>query len=184
MRKIFTLAWLALATGAATGAAMAGPAAPLPDGAHDFDFNLGTWHTSIRRTAHPLSGDPTMVDMSGTVTVRPIWGGRAQIEELEVDGPHGHWQGITLFLYNPKSRQWTQTYMGASDPTPSTTTGSFARGRGELYSQDTLNGRAVLVRGTWSDITPDAHRYEEAYSADGGRTWETAFSARLTRVAP
>lgn len=184
MRRIIVTAIAMFTLAAATGqAASAAPPVPLRDGAHDFDFNLGTWHTSIRRLVHPLSGDPAAVEMSGTVTVRPVWGGRAQLEEIEVDGPKGHWQGATLFLYNPKSRQWSQTFMDSSDPVPSSTVGSFASGRGELYGQDTVDGRMVLVRGTWSDITRDAHRYEEAYSADGGRTWETAFSARLQRVA-
>lgn len=59
--------------------------------------------------------------------------------------------------------------------------GSFQAGRGELFAQDTVNGRSILVRGVWSDITPDSHRYEESYSADGGKTWVAAFIGELTR---
>jgi hypothetical protein len=154
------------------------------DGSHDFDFNLGTWSTRIRRLVHPLSGDRTAVELAGTVTVRPVWGGRAQLEEIETDGPQGHWQGATLFLYDPAAHQWSQTFFNSANPTPgSSLVGGFAQGRGELYAYDDVGGRKVLVRGTWSDIAPDSHRYEEAYSADGGRTWETAFSARLERIA-
>lgn len=153
------------------------------DGQHDFDFNLGTWKTHIHRVSHPPGAQPASVEITGTVTVRPIWGGRAQLEEIEADGPQGHWQGATLFLYNPKARQWTQTYFDSANPVPSTTTGGFADGRGELYSQDIVDGKAILVRGTWSDIRPDSHRYEEAWSHDGGRTWETMFSAQLERIA-
>ncbi|MGZ5198604.1 MAG: DUF1579 family protein [Telluria sp.] len=154
------------------------------DGQHDFDFNLGTWKTHIRRLVHPLSGDQSSVELNGTVTVRPVWGGRAQLEEIETDGPQGHWQGATLFLYNPGAHQWSQTFFDSAHPTPEPgLVGAFANGKGELYAQDVLNGKAVLVRGTWSDIKPDSHRYEEAYSADGGRTWETAFAARLERIS-
>jgi hypothetical protein len=114
-----------------------------------------------------------------------VWDGRAQLEEIEADGPNGHWEGLTLFLYNPQSRQWNQTFSNSADGKLSgPLIGSFKNGRGELYSQDTFDGRSILVRGTWSEIQPDSHRYEEAYSDDGGRTWQAVFSALLTRQQP
>lgn len=161
------------------------PAPTARDGQHDFDFNLGTWRTHIRRLIHPQTGDTTSVQVEGTVTVRPVWGGRAQLEEIETNGPSGRWQGATLFLYNPAARQWSQTFFDSAHPgRGSTTIGSFANGRANLYAQDVINGRTVLVRGTWSDIKPDSHSYEEAASPDGGKTWETYFAARLERIAP
>ena len=170
---------------AAGHAPAATPAVPaVRDGQHDFDFNLGTWRTHIRRLVHPLSGDASTVDVEGTVKVRPVWGGRALLEEIETNGPKGHWQGATLFLYDPASHQWSQTFFDSGHPgNGSATVGSFTNGRGELYAQDVINGKTVLVRGVWSDIKPDSHRYEEAASEDGGRTWETYFSARLERIA-
>jgi hypothetical protein len=176
------LAALAAAAPPAT-AAPAQAGASGRDGQHDFDFNLGTWQTHIRRLLHPLSASTASVELNGTVTVRPVWGGRAQLEEIETDGPQGHWQGATLFLYNPNSRQWSQTFFNSANPAPSSLVGGFADGRGELYAQDTVNGRAILVRGTWSEITPAGHRYEEAYSDDGGRSWQTVFAASLKRLA-
>jgi hypothetical protein len=65
------------------------PAGSIRDGQHEFDFNLGTWKTRISRLQHPLTGSKSRVDMEGTVTVRPVWGGRAQLEEIEADGPTG-----------------------------------------------------------------------------------------------
>jgi len=59
--------------------------------------------------------------------------------------------------------------------------GAFKDGRGELFSQDTIKDRAILVRAVWSDITPDSHHFEESYSDDGGKTWAPAFIANLTR---
>ncbi len=56
------------------------------DGQHDFDFNLGTWHTQIKRLVHPLTGSTTWVEMNGTVVVRKVWDGRGQLEEIEADG--------------------------------------------------------------------------------------------------
>ena len=153
------------------------------DGAHDFDFDLGVWHTEIVRRLHPLSDATESMKLSGTVTIRKVWGGKAQLEEIEADGPKGHWEGMSLFLYDPAARQWSQTFIGSASGVFSPGfVGSFENGKGELFQQDVLDGRSVLVRATWSDITPDSHRYEEAYSADGGKTWKPSFTATKTKV--
>src|SRR5580698_4493042 len=73
------------------------------DGSHDFDFNIGVWHTHIRRVLDPFSASSDVLELNGTVTIRPVWGGRARLEEIEADGPKGHWEGLSLFLYNPQS---------------------------------------------------------------------------------
>src|SRR5215469_10734479 len=63
------------------------------DGQHDFDFEIGTWKTHLRRLQHPLTGSNTWVEYEGTSVVRKIWNGRANLIELEVDGPAGHIEG-------------------------------------------------------------------------------------------
>jgi hypothetical protein len=153
------------------------------DGAHDFDFDFGVWHTEITRRLHPLTDSTESIKLSGTVTIRKVWGGKAQLEEIEADGPKGHWEGMSLFLYDPVAHQWSQSFIGAAGGVFSPGfVGSFHDGKGELFQQDTLDGRSVLVRATWSDITPNSHRYEEHYSADGGKTWALSFSAVKTRI--
>jgi hypothetical protein len=152
------------------------------DGRHDFDFNFGVWKTHIKRILNPLSGSTESLELNGTVTVRKVWGGRAQLEEIEADGPGGHWEGLTFFLYDPKARQWSQTFASSADGAFSDgLIGSFKDGIGELFARDTFNGRSILVRGRWSDITPNSHHFEEDYSDDGGTTWHPAFIANLTR---
>ncbi len=188
MSKFRTLggALVAAAACAAAFAADPVPAAPAArDGAHDFDFNFGVWQTHIRRLKEPLSGAHEYVEMDGTVSVRKVWGGRAQLEEIEVDASSGHWEGLTMFLYDPKAHQWSQTYVSSAEGTVTPgMIGAFQDGRGELYGQETLRGRTVLVRGVWSDIKPNSHHFEIAYSADGGKSWEPAFIADLTRLKP
>jgi hypothetical protein len=155
------------------------------DGAHDFDFNFGTWHTHIKRQTKPLSDSSEFVESNGTVTVRKVWNGLAQLEEIEADGPNGHWEGMSVFLYNPQAHQWSQTFASSKDGLlESPLIGSFKDGKGELYSLDTVNGRTILVRGTWSDIKPDSHHFQEDFSADGGKNWEPVFVADLTRMKP
>jgi hypothetical protein len=152
------------------------------DGQHDFDFNFGVWHTHIRRVLDPFAESGKSVELNGTVTVRKVWNGRAQWEEIEAEGPDGHWEGMTLFLYNPTSHQWSQWFADSKDGVMANPLiGSFRDGRGELYTQDTFHDRSVLVRGEWSQIKPDSHHFEEAYSKDGGKTWHSAFIADLNR---
>ena len=81
------------------------------DGSHDFDFNIGVWRTHIRRVLDPLSDSNESMELNGTVTVREVWDGRAQLEEIEADGRKGHWEGLTLFLYNPQPHQWSQSFI-------------------------------------------------------------------------
>jgi hypothetical protein len=181
---------LLLGGGTALAESVAAPAAPAAigyrDGQHDFDFKLGVWKTEIHRVLHPFSNSSDTIDLSGTITVRPVWQGRAFLEEIEADGSQGHWEAATFFLYDPRARQWNQNYVNARNGSfngANPMIGEFQDGRGDFYAQDTLDGRSILVRGTWSEITADSHRYEEAYSADGGRTWKTAFAAKLKKVA-
>jgi hypothetical protein len=152
------------------------------DGQHDFDFNIGTWKTHIRYLHQPLTGPATWVELNGTVTVRKVWNGRAQMEEIEADGSTGHFEGLTLFLYDPQSHQWSQTFANSNDGTMAVPMiGEFRNGRGELVAQEPYHGRTALIRGVWSDITPDSHHFEESFSNDGGKTWEPSFIATLTR---
>ena len=165
----------------ASASMLLGAAPALPDGAHDFDFNLGTWHTHIRRLAHPLSGSNAWATYDGTVTVRPVWGGAANVLELEADGP-AHIESLNVRLYNTATHQWSVTGASSDDGTlePSMF-GRFERGRGIFYDQETHGGRVLLVRQTYSDITPSSYSFEQAFSDDGGTTWEPNFVAHVTR---
>jgi hypothetical protein len=156
----------------------------LRDGQHDFDFHFGAWKTHIKRLVHPLSGSTTWIELDGTVTTRKIWDGRANLEEIEAGNATSHFKGLTLFLYNPESHQWSQNFANINDGTLSQTPliGEFKDGRGELFDQETFNGRTILVRFVWSDITANSHHVEQSFSDDGGKTWEPNFVADLTRV--
>src|SRR6266480_153659 len=123
------------------------PAPAVRDGQHDFDFEIGTWKTHLKRLLHPLTGSTTWVDYEGTTVVRNVWDGRANLVELEADGPPGHFQGLSLRLYNPDARQWSLNFSNSKGGTLSPPViGEFKNGRGEFYGQDTLGSRAILVR--------------------------------------
>ena len=153
------------------------------DGSHDFDFEFGTWKTHLKRLVRPLSGSTTWAEYEGTTVVSKIWDGRANLVELEVDGPQGHIQALSLRLYNPQSRQWSLNFANSKSGSLSEPTiGAFKNGRGEFYDQETLNGRAIVVRFVISDITQDSVHFEQSFSDDGGKTWEVNWIATDTRV--
>src|SRR6266851_2531817 len=90
------------------------PKISVRDGQHDFDFELGVWRTHLKRLVHPLSGSTTWAEYDGTTTVRPVWEGRANLLELEVNGPAGRIEGLSLRLYNPHSHQWSLNFSNSS----------------------------------------------------------------------
>src|SRR5580704_14870395 len=79
---------------------------PERDGQHDFDPLIGSWKYHLSRRLNPLTGSGTWVELSGTGVCFKVWDGRAQLDTIEVDGPTGHIEGLTLRMYNPQSHQW------------------------------------------------------------------------------
>jgi hypothetical protein len=170
--------------------AAAQPQAAARDGQHDFDFELGSWKIHLKKLVHPLTGSNTWTEFDGTSVTRKLWDGHAQIEQFETDvvsaksNGGGHIEGLTLRLYNPESRQWS-LYWGTSKTgalSLPATVGEFKDGRGEFYDQEPFNGRMILVRFLWSGITPNSAHFEQAFSDDGGKTWEVNWITDQTRV--
>lgn len=153
------------------------------DGQRDFDFEIGTWQTKLRRLTKPLSGSNEWVEYEGTTVVRKVWDGRANLVELDVKGAAGRIEALSLRLYNPASKQWSLNFASARGGVMATpTVGEFKDGRGEFYDQEDYNGRMILVRFVISNIKPDSCHFEQAYSDDGGKTWEINWIATDTRV--
>lgn len=157
--------------------------APLRDGQHDFDFLLGKWKYHLKRLQNPLTGSTSWIEFDGAGNCRPIWNGNAQIDELDVNGPSGHVQGLTLRLYNPESRQWNLNWANAKDGTLGVPTiGSFKDGVGEFFDQETYRGRTILVRYRWTGATSSSPHFEQSFSDDGGKTWEVNWITDQVRV--
>ena len=151
-------------------------------GEHDFDWDIGTWKTHQRRLLHPLTGSTTWVDYTGTDVVRKIWDG-ANSGIIEADGPAGHLEIYTLRLYNSDTHQWNISFTSPGAGTLGTpVVGQFKNGRAEFFDQEAYNGKPILVRFSISGITPNSARFEQAFSSDWGRTWETNFIVSETKV--
>ena len=174
---------LASATVASSQQPPAAPAPALHDGQHDFDFEAGSWRTHIARLVHPLTGSNAWVQYDGTSVVHKLWSGHANLLELEVEGPAGHIEALSLRLYDPSAHQWSLNFSNSRIGTLGVATvGEFRDGRGEFYDQEMIGDRMVWVRFLITDITPDSCHFEQAYSVDGGRTWEVNWIATDTRI--
>jgi hypothetical protein len=145
--------WLlgCLSAALAAGAALQ---APLRDGQHDFDWDIGHWQVHMKRLLHPLTGSTTWVEYQGTDDVRKVWDGRANLGEVELDGPSGHLEFLTLRLYNPESHQWSMNISSSATGVLSPpAVGSFEGGRGEFLDREDYGGRSIrALRG----VGPDA----------------------------
>ena len=173
-------------------AALRSPAPdPLPravssqrDGARDFDFEFGTWTTEVRVLRNPLSGEaPKWAEYKGTSVIRPLMAGRSNFVELLVEGPAGKIEGGSLRLYNPQSKQWSLNFASLRNGMLTAPVfGAFdGRGRGVFHGQDMLDGRAILVRFIIVQVSRNEAHFEQAYSHDGGLTWEANWIAVDTR---
>lgn len=183
LSHVFFLApalYLAGSTG--LNAQSASPAADR-DGSHDFDWEIGTWATSVKVLRNPLSPQANWVEFNGTSVIHAVGGGRANLVDLDISGPAGRVRGVSLRLYNSAGRQWSLNFANMGDGVlTAPSVGEFRNGRGEFYGTDTLRGRTILVRFVILDITPNSARFEQSYSADGGRTWELNWIATDRRT--
>ena len=153
------------------------------DEQNDFDFQFGTWKTHIKRLRKPLTGSTDWVEYDGVSTVQKVWNGRASLLELDVKGAAGRIQGLGLRLYNPESRQWSLNWAnGADSVLTAPMIGEFKNSRGDFYAQESFNGKIILVHNSFSNITQNSSRFEQAFSEDGGKSWEINWIMTFTRM--
>ena len=167
------------------------PAATQPkgrDGQHDFDFLVGTWKFHLKRLVRRLAGSTEWVEFDGTTVCRKVLDGRGEVEEVVVESADKHVriQGLALRLYNPESHQWSIYWANGADGVleQNPMVGQFNNGRGEFYNQQIYEGRAIYARFVWSDVTTNSPHFEQAFSDDGGKTWETNWITDQTKERP
>jgi hypothetical protein len=153
------------------------------DGQHDFDPLIGSWKYHLKRRLHPLTGSTTWIELNGTGVCYKVWDGGAQLDTFEADGSTGHIEGLTLRVYNPQSHQWrlywANSKIGILDPPQ---VGEFKNGQGEFFAQDTINGKTILIRFDWTNMTTNSPHFEQSFSDDGGKTWEVNWITDQTRI--
>lgn len=155
------------------------------DHQHDFDWEIGDWKVHLRRLLHPLTGSKVWAEFEGTAHVRKVWNGRANLLELELNGPAGQIEGLSLRLYNPQSEQWSVYFASSDDGILGTPMiGQFQHGRGEFSDRELFHGKMIDLHFVFSDVTEKSFHGEQSFSPDGGKSWETNWIEDFTKADP
>lgn len=155
----------------------------LPPGAGDFDFFIGRWRVSHRRLKERLAGSQEWVQFAGTCITQKILGGLGNMDDNFLDLPGGAYRAVTLRSFNAATGQWSIWWLDGRYPGSLDTpmVGSFRDGVGIFYADDQLNGKPVKIRFLWTQPAKDQPRWEQAFSADSGATWETNWVMDFSR---
>jgi hypothetical protein len=152
---------------------------------HDFDFYFGTWRVHHRRLVSRLAGGDTWEEFDGTSTAWPLLGGAGNVDDNVLELPAGTYRAISLRSFDPATDQWSIWWLDGRSPTrlDPPVVGGFRDGIGTFIAEDTFDGRPILVRFLWSDITATTCRWEQAFSEDAGATWEVNWMMASTRIS-
>lgn len=150
----------------------------------DFDFWVGIWKARHCRLRERLVGCDEWIEFGGTSEVRKILDGSGIIEDNLLDLPGAPYKAASLKIFDPETQNWIiwwvdGRYPERADPP---VVGGFADGVGIFHADDVFNGEPIRVRFIWSHITPRSCRWEQAFSADAGRSWETNWTMQFERV--
>lgn len=171
---------------ATTASGASATTATTRDGHKDFDFLFGTWRTHYRLLRKRLSNNHDWYSCEGTSIIRPFWGGSANLEDGDLQCPNRNIGGMTLRLYNAGTHQWSLWWgtrkLGLQPPAQ---VGHFdGNNEGQFLARDTYEGKPIIVRFRWTLLPGDHPHFEQAFSPDNGKTWETNWTTVYTRAAP
>jgi hypothetical protein len=154
------------------------------DGRADFDFYVGTWKVRNRRLKTKLQDANDWEEFDAVSVARPILGGLGNMDEVTMERNGGTVTGLTVRLYEPETQLWRLYWTSSLNTGPMGVpmVGAFNDGRGDFYCQEVFEGRNIFTRYVWSNITANTCRWEQAFSTDGGATWETNWIMESIRV--
>jgi hypothetical protein len=153
------------------------------DGRNDFDFLIGTWKVYHRMLMQRLKGSMEWEEFEGTAVGKKLLNGLGHCDEVIMNRETGPTHGFTLRLFDVKSREWSIYWAaGMSGMLDVPVVGGFKDGVGEFYSQEVFEGRHIFCRFTWSKITENSCQWEQAFSVDGGKTWEANWMNTFERI--
>ena len=148
-------------------------------GARDFDFLIGRWSVRHRKLRERLRGSDEWFEFPGTLHVVPILGGLGNVDDNELFDPDGEYVATSLRVFRPADGKWSVYWIDGID-TPCI--GVFAGKVGKFYADDEFEGRSIKLRFTYRDISPMEACWDQAFSADGGQSWETNWVMEFTRA--
>src|SRR5262245_27344409 len=150
---------------------------------HDFDFWMGSWKVRNRRLRERLKGSKTWDEFEATAVARPLLGGIGNEDVFRTDFAGG-FTGMSFRFFDTAERRWAiywaDSRRGRLEPP---VVGGFDGDVGRFEGTDTFEGRPIRVRFLWSRVTTPSPRWEQAFSEDGGKTWETNWVMDMERDA-
>ena len=160
-------------------------AAPDPS-VHDFDLFFGTWRARHRRLKERLADNTEWTEFDGTSTMHRLLGGYGNLDDNVFYLPGGTYRGVSLRAFDPGSKRWAIWWLDGRAPhtLDAPVIGRFENGVGTFVGDDTLRGKPIKVRYQWSRITSTSRQWEQAFSPDGGKNWETNWITQFTRTGP
>lgn len=153
---------------------------------HDFDFYMGKWRVHHRRLKERLVGTDEWQEFEGTSEAWPILDGAGNIDDNILELPAGTYRAISIRSFDTESQTWSIWWLDGRSPRgplDPPVVGGFSNGVGTFLAKDTFNGQSITVRFLWSNITERTCRWEQAFSTDGGKTWEVNWVMVSTRTA-
>jgi len=179
-----TAAFFCAAASAAFPATPANGANIVKDHAHDFDFLIGKWHVHHRRLKERLANNHEWVEFDGESQLWMTMNGRGTADDNLIGLPAGPYRAVGIRGCDPKTQTWAIWWLDGRDPhtMEPPVIGNFQNGVGTFEGDDMFRGKPIKVRFIWSRITPNSAHWEQAFSPDGGRTWETNWEMELTRA--
>ena len=153
-------------------------------GAGDFDFFIGRWRVHHRRLNERLAGCRDWTEFGGSCESRKILGGQGNMDDNVLELPGDNYRAVTIRTFDPRSGRWSIWWIDARNPSSldPPVVGRFENGVGTFFSDDTLEGRPIRVRFQWSLPAQDRPLWEQAFSADAGKSWETNWIMEFTRA--
>ena len=153
------------------------------DGRSDFDFFYGAWDVSHRRLQKRLASDTNWDEITGTCEVSPLLGGLGNVDDNVIELPDGAYRAATVRTFDPATRQWSIWWIDGRNPLTIDVPvrGAFVDGVGTFLCEDVFDGGPIQVRSLWSEIAQNTARWEQAFSQDGGTTWETNWIMEFAR---
>ena len=149
----------------------------------DFDFVIGNWGVKHRRLKERLLHCQEWIEFDGEMSTSKILGGFGNVEDNVLQFPEGEFRAIALRSYDPSTKNWSIWWLDGRFPDriDVPVVGGFKDGVGTFFAKDTYAGKPITVRFLWSKIGPDELHWDQAFSNDGGTTWETNWTMSFHR---
>jgi hypothetical protein len=150
---------------------------------HDFDFLHGSWQVRNRYLKGRLRQSTEWIEFDAQSDVQPLLEGHGQLDRFRAVRDGNAVEGVTLRLFNPATGDWSLHWTDTVNPGVllPPMVGRFNGDLGEFFGDEFVDGQKVLCRFRWSRTDPASPRWEQAFSDDGGKTWETNWIMTFTR---